>query len=126
MGRIMVVQTTQKEAAAFNYVQIPQKVPKEILENDSLLILEKDLNTLEDRVVITARTVLGMNYELQTQIKEIVRVENAITSMHEFMMQQQHKIDKLEKEVTKLKKTKFSMGTDNNPESGFWARLFSK
>jgi hypothetical protein len=122
----MVVQTTQKEAAAFNYVQIPQKVPKEILENDSLLILEKDLNTLEDRVVITARTVLGMNYELQTQIKEIVRVENAISSMHEFMMQQQHKIDKLEKEVTKLKKTKFSMGTDNNPESGFWARLFSK
>lgn len=124
----MVVQTVQKKEQAINYVKIPTKVPKEIIENDSLLVLEKSVNTLEDRLTITARTVLGMNYELKTQIYEIDRLEKAITSMHEFIVTQQSIIESLETQVNGLQKAngKYNSKIKNVPTTGFWSRIFSK
>jgi uncharacterized coiled-coil DUF342 family protein len=128
MGIIMVVQTVQQKEQAINYVKIPTKVPKEIIENDSLLVLEKSMNKFEDRLTITARTVLGMNYELKTQIFEIDRLEKAITSMHEFIVTQQSKIESLETQVNDLQKVngKFYPKIKNVSTTGFWSRIFSK
>ncbi len=123
----MVVQTVQEKKKAINYVKIPTKIPKEIIENDSLMVLEKGLNKLEDRITITARTVLSMNYELKTQIHEIDRLESAIVSMHEFIIKQQDKIYQLEEEVHTLKNfAKNNFETQTEPQTGFWSRLFSK
>ena len=121
----MVVQTIQNQTVGSNFVQIPPNVPNEILENDSLLVLEKGLNQLEDRVILTARIVLAMNYELKTQIKEINRAEDAIISIHELMLQQHNRIDYLEKQVKDLKSTKTSKDTNHDPKPSLWARLFS-
>ena len=123
----MVVQTLSDKKKYIKYIQIPRKVPKEIIENDSLLVLEKGLNKLEDRMVITARTVLGMNYELKTQINEISRLEKAVISMHEYMVLQQDKIENLESQVENLQKPSVSTNPiAESPSPGFWARLFSK
>jgi uncharacterized coiled-coil protein SlyX len=127
MGNIMVVQTTTKSKKAIDYVQIPTKIPKEIIENDSLLILEKSLHKLEDRVMITGKTVLGINNELKTQINEIDRIEKAIMSMHEFITSQQVHIENLENQVQHLYKSKgLEFETENLEKPGFWARIFSK
>ena len=110
-----------------NYIQIPNKVPNEILENASLLVLEKGLNNLEDRLVITARNVLGMNYELKTQINEISRLEKAIVNMHEYMVLQQDKIENLESQVENLRTVYENTNpTKEIPGPGFWTRFFSK
>ncbi|WP_455392768.1 hypothetical protein [[Eubacterium] cellulosolvens] len=124
----MVVQTTQQQEQSFNFVQIPNEIPGEILENDSLLVLEKGLNQLEDRLIVTARSVLGLNTELQTQLTEIDRLESAIISMHEFITLQQQKIEALELQVANLKNSEMrnSIDSSDNKWSRFWSRLFLK
>ena len=123
----MVVQALQKQNEPVNIVQIPADVPKEVVENEELLALEKSMNKLEDRVVITARTVLGINNELKNQIFEIDRIEETITSMHEFMVFQHQKIELLEFEMSKIKRIKAEDNeTTTESKPGFWARLFSK
>jgi uncharacterized coiled-coil protein SlyX len=127
MGCIMAVQAIQQQNDAVNIVQIPTKVPKEVIENEGLMALEKSVNKLEDRVVITAKTVLGINTELKNQIFEIDRIEETITSMHEFMVFQQEKIERLEFEVSKIKRMKSESNDETfDSKPGFWARLFSK
>jgi hypothetical protein len=124
MGIIMVVQTITKKSEAIDVVDIPDEMPPELLENDSLLLLEKDLNKLENRISLTARTVLGMNKEMQTQIFEIDRIENAITSMHDFIVGQQVRIEQLEIDVDRFKNAKqFRKG---NLMSKIRERLFSE
>ena len=102
----MVVQTIIEKSEAIDVVDIPDKMPPELLENDSLLLLEKDLNKLENRISLTARTVLGMNKEMQTQIFEIDRIENAITSMHDFIVEQQSRIEQLETDVERIRNSR--------------------
>jgi len=73
---------------------------------------------------LTARTVLGMNREMQTQIFEIDRIENAITSMHDFIVGQQSRIEQLEIDVDRFKNAKqFRKG---NLMSKIKERLFSE
>ena len=103
MGIIMAVQTISEKSEAIDFVHIPEDIPTELLENDTLLVFEKDLNKLENRQLLMGRTVLGMNRELQTQIFEIDRLENALSCMHEFLVQQQCKIEQLETEVNEIK-----------------------
>lgn len=127
MGMIMVVQSVQEKIKTINYVKIPERIPKEIIQNDSLLVLEKGLNKLEDRLVLTVKTVLGMNNEVKTQIYEIDRLENAISSMHEILVQQHDRIQKLEDQVEVLQRNgENRYQADNLSATGFWARLFSK
>ena len=124
MGIIMVVQTITEKSEAIDIVDIPEEMPPELLENDSLLLLEKDLNKLENRISLTARTVLGMNKEMQTQIFEIDRIENAITSMHDFIVEQQVRIEQLETDVERIRNTRqFRNGT---LISKIKSRLFSE
>ena len=124
MGIIMVVQTITEKSAAIDIVDIPEEMPAELLENDSLLLLEKDLNKLENRISLTARTVLGMNREMQTQIFEIDRIENAITSMHDFIIEQQGRINQLEIDVEQIRNNRqFRNGT---LISKIKARLFTE
>ena len=120
----MVVQTLTEKSEAIDIVDIPEEMPPEVLENDSLLLLEKDLNKLENRISLTARTVLGMNREMQTQIFEIDRIENSITSMHDFIVEQQVRIEQLETDVERISNSKqYRNGT---LMSKIKARLFTE
>ena len=125
MGKIMVVQAIRQEEDSINFVQIPNGTPSEIIEQDGLLVLEKSMHKLEDRMMVTARTVLGMNTELKTQIYEIDRIEKTLVSMHEFMVMQQDKIESLEDHVMTLEISKGIRSTDD-PETkpSIWSRLF--
>ncbi len=125
-GNIMVVQTLQNNETTINYVQIPKKIPKEIIENDSLMVLEKSLNKLESRVMITAQTVLGINTELKTQIIEIDRIEKTILNMHEYIIQQHDKIENLEHQMQNLKKNQKSINNEFEQKTGFWRKIFTK
>ena len=126
MGSIMVVQSVQSKNDAIDYVHIPTKIPKEVIENDSLLVLEKSLNRLEDRVLITARTVLGINDELKNQIDEIDRVEKVIITIHEFLVHQHLKIEDLEAQLNELKQKNIESPSKNGDRYRFWKRIFSK
>ena len=88
----MAVQTTQKDGDTVEVIAVPEVLPNEIVENDSLLALESNVNKLEDKLLITARGVLNMSKELKTQIHEIGRLEEAIIDQHEFMVEQNERI----------------------------------
>lgn len=124
---IMVVQaeTAPENENAFEVIQVPAKLPDEIIKNDSFLAIESNLNKLEDKVVITARSMLSMTNELKTQIFEIQRLEKNIIEMHEFMVVQNERISDLEKQVGELKNLRIEKKANKNNSKGFWARLFS-
>ena len=120
----MVVQTVdiEQKEDPIEYIHIPEKIPEEIIENDSLLTIESNLNKLEDKVVLTARNVLGLTNEMKIQLFELERIEKAMVNMHEYMLSQNKKIVELQNQVTDLE----LKNEENHQERGFWARLFSK
>lgn len=129
----MVVQTTkhqqeikideEQEEKQIDYIEIPSKIPDEIIENDSLLAIEENMNKIEDKVVLTARSLLKITNEMKIQLFEIERLEKTIISMHEYMVRQNNRLEKLEENLEDQQtkqKSKFKIGT------GFWGRIFSK
>lgn len=120
----MVVQAVSENVEPIELIEIPEKLPSEIIEHDSLLMIESNLNDLEDKVQVTAKSLLSMSYELKTQITEITRLENAVLNMHEFIGAQNDKIMKLEDNCKDLQNSVDDM--ENKSKAGFWARIFSK
>ena len=125
----MVVQTdtVSKNEDAIELIEIPENLPKEIIENDSLLALETNLNHLEDKVVVAARSLLSLTTEMKTQITEIERLENNVICMHDFISTQNDRIFELEKQVEEIHNTKIEIRTMKiKPSTGFWSKLFSR
>jgi hypothetical protein len=123
MGLIMVVQAISKKEEPIEFIEIPENLPNEVFENDSLLTIESNINKLEDKVVLTARSLLGITNEMKIQLFEIERLEKTIISMHEYMVRQSDRITKLEEDMDNKqnkRKFKFKFGT------GFLAKMFSK
>ncbi len=108
---------------AIAFIDIPNSIPNEIVENDSLLAIEESMNKLEDKVVLTARSLLKMTNEMKIQLFEIERLEKTIISMHKYMVRQSERIENLESNLETIinkPKSRFKIGT------GFWAKIFSK
>jgi septal ring factor EnvC (AmiA/AmiB activator) len=124
MGIIMVVQAVSENVEPIELIEIPEKLPSEIIEHDSFLMIESNLNDLEDKVQVTAKSLLSMSYELKTQITEITRLENAVLNMHEFIGAQNDKIMKLEDNYKKLQNSEDER--IKKSKAGFWERLFNK
>jgi hypothetical protein len=113
----------EKRDGAIKYIDIPSNIPNEVIENDSLLAIEDSMNKLEDKVVLTARSLLKMTNEMKIQLFEIERLEKTIIGMHKYMVRQNHRIEILESDLENIKnkpKSRFKLGT------GFWAKLFPK
>jgi hypothetical protein len=120
----MVVQAIEHKEEPIDYIQIPDKIPEEIIENDSFLTIESNMNKLEDKLVITARSVLSITSEMKFQLFEIERLEKTIIGMHDYMLRQNLKIEELQNQLTEFR----SEFDEQNQESerGFWAKLFSR
>ena len=118
----MVVQAFEQNDKPIEIIQIPEGIPKEIIENDSLLTIESNLNKLEDKLVITARSVLSLTNEMKIQLYEIERLEKTILGMHEYMVKQNFRIDDLEKQIEEIESKEDKEGFIK----GLWSRLFSK
>ena len=114
MGLFMVVQTVERKEEAVEFIQIPEKIPKEIIENDSLLTLESNLNKVEDKLVITARSVLSITSEMKLQLFEIERLEKSILSMHDYMVRQSSRIEYLEKKFKEMNEQNESKKDDQH------------
>jgi hypothetical protein len=122
MGLFMVVQELKQNEKPIEIIKIPKRIPREIIENDSLLTVESNLNKLEDKLVITARSVLSLTNEMKIQLYEIERLEKTILNMHEYMVSQNFRIDDLEKQIEETQ----SQEDDQGIIKGLWSRLFSK
>ncbi len=120
----MVVQAVEQKDEPIEFIDIPDSIPNEIIENDSLLTIESNMNKLEDKIVITARSVLSLTREIKSQLFEIERLEKSILSMHNYMVDQSLRIEGLETEVENLCVNQSKIN-EKEPGRGFWARLFS-
>jgi hypothetical protein len=131
MGLFMAVQTIERKEEPIAFIQIPDRIPQEIIENDSLLTLESNLNKVEDKLVITARSVLGITSEMKIQLFEIERLEKTILSMHDYMVRQSSRIEYLENQVKEIIEKDEKNEKDQRDEKksfgkGFFNKLFLK
>ena len=122
----MVVQAVQTDNKAIEYIDIPNRVPDEIIENDSLLTIESNMNKLEDRLVLTARSVIGITNEIKIQLFEIERLEKTILSMHRYMVNQSDRILKLEEELEEINNPIEKKSKRNVFGRGIWAWMTKK
>ena len=119
----MVVQAVSENETEIPYIEIPENVPSTVIENDTLLALEASINKIEDKVVLTARSLLGISSEMKAQLFEIERLERTIVSMHDYMVDQYDRISVLEDKFGSLQNDELDQ---MEPKQGFWAKLFSK
>jgi restriction system protein len=98
MGLVMVVQTRTiaENAGSINVIEVPESLPNEVFENESILILESKLRKLENKIVVTAQSILNLITELKTHTTAIDRFENYYISMRELVVSQNDRIDDLE------------------------------
>ena len=123
----MVVQAVSEKDEAIEFIEIPEELPEEIIEHDLLLALESNMIKLEDKMGVTARSVLSMTHELKTQIYEIERLEKTIVNMHDFMVEQNDRIFQLEEQLEEINIKHTTQEREHSAkQKGFWTRLFSK
>jgi hypothetical protein len=121
---VQAIQHNQKEEP-IELIEIPESLPYEIIEHDSLLTIESNMNKLEDKVVLTARSLLKLTTEMKIQLFEIERLEKTIISMHEYMVRQSQRIEELEGDVDDVRAKQKPKSLFNFNES-VWAKLFKE
>jgi len=99
MGLFMVVQTRTiaENEGSIELIEIPESFPNNVIENDSILILESKLRKLENKIIVTAQSILNLIAEQKTHASEIERLEDYYVSMRELVVSQNDRIDELEK-----------------------------
>ena len=104
----MVVQTrtiTDNEDA-IELIEIPENLPNNVIEDESIVNLESKVKKLENNIAITAKSLLSYINELKTHNSEIEQLKCNYVSMRDFVVSQNDGIIELEKKDN-LTTTKF-------------------
>ncbi len=95
----MIVQgrTVTDDEDPVKLIEIPDRIPNDVIENESILFLESKLRKLENKIVVAAQSILNLITEQKTRTSEIERLKNYYEGMSELIVSQKDRIDDLEK-----------------------------
>jgi len=95
----MVVQTRTiaENEGPIEFIEIPKSLPNNVIGNDSILILDSKLRKLENKIIVTAQSILNLIAEQKTHASEIERLGDYYVSMRELVVSQNDRIEELER-----------------------------
>ena len=88
-----------------------------------MLTIESNMNKLEDKVVLTARSLLKLTTEMKIQLFEIKQLKKTIINIHKYIVRQSERIDELEGDIDDVRAKQKPKSLFNINES-VWSKLF--